>query len=52
MISCVGFLLRRGVKVSNLVIEVINIKFDLIMLPNNKNFMILSHCTMGEHNCP
>jgi hypothetical protein len=52
MISCVGFLLRHGVMVSNLVMKVINIGFDLITLLNNNNFIILSRYTMGGHNCP
>jgi hypothetical protein len=36
MFSCVGFLLRHGVMVSYLVVNIINIGFDLITLLNNK----------------
>jgi hypothetical protein len=52
MFLCVGFLLRHGVMVSYLVVNVINIGFDLITLLNNNFFIILSRCTMGGHNCP
>jgi hypothetical protein len=50
MLLCVGFLLRHSVMVSYLVMNVINIGFDLITFINNKKIVILSH-TMGRHKC-
>jgi hypothetical protein len=47
MFSCVGFFLRSGVMVSNLVMKLINIRFDLITLLNRNNFITLSRYTMG-----
>jgi hypothetical protein len=47
MLSCVGFLLRHNVMVSYLVVNIINIGFDLITLFNNKNYY-LPHRTMGD----
>ena len=39
---------RRVVKVSTLVIKVINIGFELIKLLNNKDFIILSRVPWGN----
>jgi hypothetical protein len=51
MISCMGFLLRSGVMVSNLVMKVINIGYELITLLtiNTLLFCLVYH---GGHNCP
>jgi hypothetical protein len=48
MISCMGFLLRHGVMVSNLVVKVINIGYELITPLNNKYFIILSRIPWGD----
>jgi hypothetical protein len=41
MLLCVGFLLRHSVMVSYLVMNVINIGFDLITFINNKKFVLI-----------
>jgi hypothetical protein len=43
IISCMGFFLKHGVMVSNIVMKAINIGHELITPLNNKYFIILSH---------
>jgi hypothetical protein len=52
MFLCVGFFLRHGVMVSYLVVNVINIGFDLITLLNNNKLLFCLVIPWGGHNCP